>query len=283
MRLPGLPRLPGVPGRGPDAISPTAHYTGRVWARSGLSHPELETTEGLLLHSAVRPVELVSRLVGGPSLDRMLLARHRAIDARLDAAISAGRVTQVVEIASGLSPRGLRFADRVTYVEADLPAMAARKRRALERAGATHRVVEVDAFSEGGLAAVCSELDPGGGVAIITEGLVNYFGRADVVALWERIAATLSGFPFGVYLSDLFLREAAGGAVARVGSLALSAFVRGSVHLHFEDALEAETALRRAGFASAAVEPADGELVCVVEAVAPSSGGAGGGSAAGEH
>ena len=27
-----------------ESISPTAHYTGYVWARNGLSHPELETT-----------------------------------------------------------------------------------------------------------------------------------------------------------------------------------------------------------------------------------------------
>jgi hypothetical protein len=32
--------------RGPDAVSPTAHYTGHVWVRNGLSHPELATWEG---------------------------------------------------------------------------------------------------------------------------------------------------------------------------------------------------------------------------------------------
>jgi len=45
----------------------------------------------------------------------------------------------VIEVAAGLSPRGWRFrrryGDRLTYVEADLPAMAARKRGALERMG----------------------------------------------------------------------------------------------------------------------------------------------------
>jgi len=32
-----------------DRIGPTAHYTGYVWARNGLSHPELNTTEGRIL------------------------------------------------------------------------------------------------------------------------------------------------------------------------------------------------------------------------------------------
>ena len=38
---------------GGESISPTAHYTGYVWARNGLSHPELETLEGRLLDAYV--------------------------------------------------------------------------------------------------------------------------------------------------------------------------------------------------------------------------------------
>jgi hypothetical protein len=40
--------------RGPDAISPKAHYTGHVWVRSGLSHPELGTWQGRVLFWLVR-------------------------------------------------------------------------------------------------------------------------------------------------------------------------------------------------------------------------------------
>lgn len=259
-----------LPGRGDDAISPTAHYTGQVWAHHGLSHDALRTTEGLVMHAAARPVELVSGLLGGPSLDGLLLARHREIDARLEAAIAAGRVGQVLEIACGLSPRGLRFAGRVPYVEADLPAMAERKRRALRRAGATHDVVDLDAFADdgpGSLAALAERLDPDLGLAVITEGLVNYFPRDMVLDLWRRIAALLGRFPDGAYLSDLFLRDAASGPIARVATIGLSVFVRGSVHLHFQDATEAEGALWACGFGTASVTPAPGApLVQVVEA-----------------
>ena len=127
------------PPRGSDAISPTAHYTGYVWARNGLSTPELETAVGRLSFASMQPAAALSRLLGGPTLEQFLLARHRLIDHVLEEAIAAGRVSQVLEIAAGMSPRGWRFAgrhgDAVTYVEADLPAMAARKRAALERAG----------------------------------------------------------------------------------------------------------------------------------------------------
>jgi O-methyltransferase involved in polyketide biosynthesis len=121
----------------PTAISPTAHYTGYVWARNGLSHPELASTEGRLLYESLRAPMIASRLLGGPTLEDYLLARHGAIDALLEVAIEEGGVTQVIELAAGLSPRGWRFSRRygasLTYIEADLPAMAERKRAALEQ------------------------------------------------------------------------------------------------------------------------------------------------------
>ena len=64
-----------------DTISPTAHYTGHVWARNGLSHPGLDTTEGRVMFGALQPAMAFSRTVGGPSLEAYLLARHAAIDA----------------------------------------------------------------------------------------------------------------------------------------------------------------------------------------------------------
>src|SRR4051812_5453991 len=149
--------IPDQLRRGPDAISPTAHYTGHVWGRNGLSHPQLATFEGRLLFDALAPAMTVSRALGGPTLEGLLLARHRIIDELLATAIDEGRVSQVVEIGCGMSPRGWRFAeryrDRLSYVEADLPDMAARKRRALERIGLAsdlHRVEEVDALRDEG-------------------------------------------------------------------------------------------------------------------------------------
>ena len=120
-------------------ISPTAHYTGYVWARAGLSHPQLVTAEGRALFESVRPAMGVSRLLGGVQLEPYLLTRHRAIDVLLERSIESGAVSQVLEVACGLSPRGWRFhrryGKRITYVEADLPGMAERKRAALDADG----------------------------------------------------------------------------------------------------------------------------------------------------
>lgn len=244
-----------------DSISPTAHYTGYIWVRHGLSHPALSTPQGRALHAALRPWMAVARLAGAPTLEGFLLARHRAIDRVLDAEIAAGRITRVVEIAAGLSPRGWDFKRRhgaaLHYIEADLPAMAARKQARLDAAGlltAGHEVVALDALADHGalsLAALTARLDPQQGLAIITEGLLNYFDRDAVEGLWRRFAAALSRFPRGLYLSDLHLSADNRGLAARGFAALLSTFVRGRVHLHYPDTAAAVAALRAAGFEQA--------------------------------
>ena len=247
-----------------EAISPTAHYTGYVWARNGLSHPELQTREGRVAFESLRPWMTLSAALGGPTLESYLLARHRAIDTLLRRAIENDDISQVIEVACGLSARGWRFTNRhpeLVYIEADLAGMAVRKRRALERMGALserHRVVELDALREDGptsLPAVASELEPAQGLAIITEGLLGYLPREAVNAIWERFARVLSGFATGRYISDIHIGELQTPQV-RVFRVLLSTFVRGRVHLHFGEPDEVEAALRTAGFTEAEVRPA---------------------------
>ena len=274
--------------RGSDAISPTAHYTGEVWRRAGLSDPALGTIEGRLLYESLRPTMALSAALGGDTLEGFLLARHRLIDRLLTERIESGRVGQVVEIAAGLSPRGLRLSRRypeLDYIEADLPAMAARKRAALARAGATHRVVDLDALADEGarsLARLTSELDPGRGLAIAAEGLLNYFPREATDGIWGRIAAALSGFPDGVYLSDLHLGSANAGATQRAFGLLLGVFVRGRLHFPYADVEDARSALAAAGFGWAELHPGieggtdpGAERVHVVEAAIAAVGGSG--------
>lgn len=250
-----------------SSISPTAHYTGYVWVRNGLSHPALATVEGRLMYESLRGVMTASRVLGGPTLESYLVARHSAIDTLLERAIERHGVSQVIEVASGLSPRGWRFArrygTRVTYIEADLPDMAARKRRALERIGSLgddHRVAEVDALREqgdGSLGELAADLDPSRGLAIITEGLLGYVPTETVCELWRRFASVLAGFPSGRYFSDLHLAGVRTIPVSAFRVL-LAAFVRGRIYLHFDDAEQAQRALVDAGFQRAEVRSAAG-------------------------
>jgi len=251
-------------------ISPTAHYTGYTWLAHGLSHPAFATPTGQFLYRALSPANRLLRAAGKPTLDGLLLARHQVIDGLLRDAIERGEIGQVVEVACGLSPRGWRFAqefgDRITYVEADLPGMAAKKRALLPKAGAGgphHRVVEIDATADRGpasIAAIAATLDPTRGTAIVTEGLLNYFDPASVATIWSRFARALATFPRGLYLSDLHLGESAG-PIERSFAGVLGVFVRGRIHFHFHDARAAQRALSLAGFAHAELlDPSKSEL-----------------------
>ncbi len=93
-------------------ISPTAHYTAYVWHRHGMSTPELATAKGRALYHTLQGPNRLLAMAGQADLESMLLARHRVIDHLLKEAIKSGRVGQVVEVAAGLSPRGLRMRRR---------------------------------------------------------------------------------------------------------------------------------------------------------------------------
>lgn len=245
-----------------SAVSPTAHYTGYVWARNGLSHPELATTRGRLMFESLQPIMTVRRLLRQGSLEEYLLARHRAIDLLLEQAIEQHGVTQVIEIAAGLSPRGWRFVQRfgseIVYVETDLPEMAAQKRRALERIGTLsshHRVAELDALAASGpdsLEAVVGELDPGKGLAIVTEGLVGYLPKEETEQMWRRFADALGRFKVGRHICHIHLRDVDVLQV-EVLSLLLSAFVRTRVRADYRNEREVEQVMLDCGFARASV------------------------------
>jgi len=271
-----------------ERISPTAHYTGYVWVAHGCSHDAFATRTGRAMYRALRPVNAAAHAMGMPTLEGMLLARHHAIDHCLERAIEAGEIGQVVEVACGLSPRGWRlrqrYGDALDYVEADLPGMIARKRDVLAQLGASphHRTAEIDALADSGptsIDALCTSLDPARGTAIVTEGLVNYFDRATITAMWARFARALARFPHGMYVSDLVTQDVAQGGLVAAFRRLLGAFVRGSLHIDFADGADAERALEAAGFAAAAayaprdlvgdmpgIDPAGAGVVRVLEA-----------------
>lgn len=268
-------------------ISPTAHYTGQVWVRAGLAPPAFGTRLGVGLHGAAAPVlRAVRRVWPDLSLDGYLLDRHRAIDEILTRAIETGRVGQVLEIAAGLSPRGVRLASRhgpgLRYVEADLPAMARTKRARLAAAGLApegHEVVEVDVLAPGGPRSLervfASRLDPAVGVAIVAEGLLSYFPRPRVEGLLARSAWLLGRPPAGLFVGSLELGGEAGRvAPARALALFLQAFTGGGVHLHYESDEDARGAVERAGFGAVTLhlpadlltDPQGPQLVRIIEA-----------------
>ena len=243
-----------------EKVSPTAFATGYFWYRHGLSHAGLLVPEGKKLDRRFGYLIRAVKLFSGMSIEALMLARHKGIDALLARHIDSGKVSQVIELAAGMSPRGWRFTQRygkrIVYVETDLPHMAQLKHDMLEKAGLTsprHRVVTVNALLDrgpGSLHEVAQTLDPKAGVAIITEGLMSYLDPRTAKGVWRRIVRTLGRFPFGVYLSDSYVRSdryGLGGALFRG---VIQRFVRGRMHVHFETPDQAARQLKTAGFAS---------------------------------
>lgn len=250
----------------PERVSPTAYATGYFWYRHGLSHPGLLVPEGKRYDVGFQTLIGVIR-AAGVHFDALMLARHVGIDTLLARHVESGKVTRVIELAAGLSPRGWRFCKRfphLTYIETDLPHMAALKRRQLDEAGLgspNHRVETVNVLKDEGpesLAQLVATLDPaGGGLAIITEGLVAYLDPPTAGGMWRRIADALKRFPSGVYLSDSYVkadRYGIGGAFFRA---VVGRVVGGRMYFHFDTVRHAGQILKAAGFAKATLHRPD--------------------------
>jgi O-methyltransferase involved in polyketide biosynthesis len=251
----------------PSRISPTAHYTSEVWRRNRLSHPALGTITGRALYAMLRPLSLVSaRLMEGLTLERYLVDRHLAMDRLLEEAIEIKGARQIVEVASGLSPRGFRFARRyqhlgLRYLEGDLPEMASLKRHALARISGrspSHEVRDLDLLAIDAPSSlehlVGTTFDRDAPLVVVIEGLLSYFDTATAGALWPRLAGILDRFPFGLLLANTELADEAGRIpLIRGFAVALSKFTAAPVRFHFHDEPEAMDTLTRAGFSRVAL------------------------------
>lgn len=249
-------------------ISITAHYTGYNWYANGLSHRELATIPGSLFYYNIKPVMWIAQnVLGLAGLEMSLLQRHLIIDHLVKKAIEKNGCAQILELACGLSPRGFRFMNGkkscdLTYIEADLPDMAALKRRRLNRTQNrqdNHIIIDCDILASDGditLENIAERyLDPGIPAVIITEGIINYFDIATMSIIWERIANLLRERSGGVYLSDNLSHKPAHPCypLVKLWSRLVGVAARGRFHLHFYSDSEAMNVFRDAGFCEARV------------------------------
>lgn len=267
----------------PDSsgISFTAYYTGQVWQKHGLAPAFLATRTGRMLYRAARPLELLGQVTLGLNNEILLLQRHLIIDHLLTQAIERDGFTQVVELACGLSPRGLRFKQRyqegIRYIEADLPAMAANKRAKLAGIAPSlcPEVLACDILqhdSDISLAQLFADLDHSKPIIVITEGLINYFDLDTISGFWRELATQFEQFPAGRYLSDLYPGFRWHKAVKLMTKLkeVLAKATRSSVTLHFSTESELVAHFKNCGFSQCHVHAPErwyGELDIPVQRV----------------
>ncbi|MBC7191868.1 class I SAM-dependent methyltransferase [Marinobacter sp.] len=248
-----------------SGISFTALYTGAVWHRYGLSDDLLATGQGKLLYQLMTPFEAVSKAVIGGNIRTFLLQRHLVIDHLIEKQITENGITQVLEIACGMSPRGIRLREKfpmIHMVEADLPGMAKRKAASLMAAGRLgqhHQVTPIDILADQGelqleqvIDRVFDNQEP---ILVITEGLTAYFHLDTISGFWSRLAAALHQRPGSAYLSETYMmpkQPLLRVPLKTLGGL-LGTATRAQVSFHFDGDEQAREHLSGCGFAAVKV------------------------------
>lgn len=238
-------------------LSITALYTSAVWNWGRLPGAELlATPEAGWVYRVTNFALGLARLFRRdlPSLPHSLLHRHLAIDHLLEEAAPA----QVIELASGLSRRGVWASGRapLRYTELDLPAVVERKRALLGRSAAGRaalarenlRLLPADAtaaFPEG-------LVQPGGKLFVVAEGLFMYLKPEQQRRLWEKVRRLFDGGP-GTFVFDLVpaSEQPPPGRVGRLLEALMKRFTGGrSFERDRRTREEIATELRGAGFSS---------------------------------
>lgn len=239
-------------------ISISAHYTGYVWYKNGLSDPRFVTPMGRAANLLFTPVNAILNTLAGAHIDTFLLQRHVVLDYLLAQLIEDEGVEQVVELASGLSPRGYRITERypqVSYLETDLPDMAAHKATLLNRLRrpARHSIRSCNILDENGpdsLKTVLASLDSSKKTVIISEGLVNYFPLPVIREVWGRLANELKRFTGGYYLTDLYpnLTTHPSYRYVKMAQKLVGVLTRGQWPLHYNGDADIEAGFKQDGF-----------------------------------
>jgi len=129
----------------------------------------------------------VPEIFKSPEIAPQIEARHKLINKLLN----ESGINQVIELAAGLSPRGLEMTDNpnFNYIEIDLPDVYMQKKRIIEMIGKRDNLhvragnaMDINTLEDG-----LSLLDSRENVVIINEGLLRYLNFKEK----ERVAKTV--------------------------------------------------------------------------------------------
>jgi len=192
-----------------STISPSARQLLLVKAQTSL--PFARQAAELVFGSEA--VEVAARdAAGNPGAGPR--RRHFELRARsIDQLLGELAATRVLELASGLSFRGLAMAARagVHYLDTDLPALAELKAGLVAQLhpaplAGTLRVQALDALDPTAVAAAVRSLPPGP-VAIVHEGLLMYLDDAEKARLAANLRAALVERGGHWVTADIYVRS----------------------------------------------------------------------------
>ena len=191
-----------------STISPSAHSILVLRAQAGL--PFARRAAELLLgpEGVAAETARLSAIAGADLRRRHFEERYRSIDTLL---AEAG-TTRVLELAGGMSFRGLALAQRepVTYIDTDLPDMVEAKSRVVAALDAgplvgTLRTRALNALDPEGFRAAVADLPPGP-ITIVNEGLLMYLDPDEKRRLAANIRDALLARGGSWITADIYLR-----------------------------------------------------------------------------
>ena len=194
-------------------VSPTALLTAQAWRAGGFANAELfDSRKGRVMYAGI----MAARWPFWPLLPphtRHLLPylqlRHQAYELRMD----EFRPDMVVEVAAGLSPRGLTYARRwpeVPYLELDLPDMVAAKNAHLKSQAMPQNfhLAACDILADDFIQRLPIKPAQDQKLLVITEGLLPYLSFAEKRQAWRNLHALLQlASPASRYLFECYPAE----------------------------------------------------------------------------
>ena len=234
-----------------STISPSAHSLLVMRAQSGLPFARQAAEVLLGADGMAAEIARLSAIAGADLRRAHFQDRYRSIDTLL----AESGATRVLEIAGGLSFRGLALAQRqpVVYLDTDLPAMAETKARIVAALDAGPlvgdlRVRALNALDTDDFRAAAAEL-PAGPFAIVNEGLLMYLDPDEKrrLAAHIRDALTARG---GVWITaDIYLRGATDPRIGQDDRLRNFLAAHNVEEQKFENRAAAEAFFLDSGFA----------------------------------
>lgn len=241
-----------------ERITPTAHTIAYLRARAGIPYaPEIGGTARVreATHAFYHRSDFDLDFARFEKLIPWVRLRFLA----LHAAVRATGITNILELAAGLSPGGLITTKDagITYLETDLPGMVEEKRAVIERVfgfvPSNLRFKAANALSEQDLRAAADSL-PLGPIAFLNEGLLQYFGQHDKVVIAANIRTVLVERGGAWITTDIVRKPDFLGAFAandyrtRIRTILQEETGCDMAELAFESFEEAESFFKEAGF-----------------------------------
>lgn len=237
-----------------STISPSARALLAMRAGTALPYARAAAEQVFGVDGLAAEEARLAELPGTPLRRFHFEARFRSIDTLL----THVGATAIVEIAGGLSFRGLAMVEAaaVTYVDTDLPAMIETKRGLIDELGTAPRVGELrlaalDAMDGAALRAIVDALPPGP-FAVVNEGLLMYLDAGEKQTLLANVRAALASRPGSAWITaDIYVRVAHDPKILRDPKLAGFLAQHKVEDNKFGDRAEAEALFTGAGFSIA--------------------------------